>query len=107
MTDNLKERITAIKQENIDLDVQRNIVQEIDEEICILLAERQDATLKIGVYKSTKKIKPEDEDDENSQNTLLSRNATRYHLNEACLVSIWDIIRNESKIMNNIIKRLL
>ena len=80
-----------------NLALQRNLIMEIDEEICLLLAERQKVTREVQKLKAEKKMPKEDLEweDEQTQNLLML--AKRYHLNDKTLLSVWNSIRNDVK----------
>tara|TARA_R110000868_G_scaffold218576_2_gene469123 strand:- start:56216 stop:56569 length:354 start_codon:yes stop_codon:yes gene_type:complete len=105
--DELKERIDVIATQEIDLKIQRDLIREIDEEICILLAERRDISLNIGVYKAQENLPLEDLKQEDLQNKELQKMAVRYHLNPDMLLKIWDNIRLETKSKHLAIKEYL
>ncbi|MFT7432429.1 MAG: chorismate mutase [Alphaproteobacteria bacterium] len=107
MTDSLKQRVAELSKHKIDLNMQRKLINEIDEEICLLLAERQEATLKVGIYKAQKNLGSEDSKREQQQNKLLEKLGMRYNLSDDFLIEVWNCIRTESKQMHEIVKRLL
>lgn len=80
-----------------NLALQRNLIMEIDEEICLLLAERQKVTREVQKLKAEKKLPKEDLEWEDEQNQNLVMLAKRYHLNDKTLLSVWNSIRNEVK----------
>lgn len=80
-----------------NLALQRNLIMEIDEEICLLLAERQRVTREVQKLKAEKKLNKEDLAWEDEQNKNLQMLAKRYHLNEKTLIGVWDVIRKDVK----------
>lgn len=83
------------KTENLAL--QRNVILEIDEEICLLLAERQKISNDIQALKKIKNLPKEDLVWEDEQNKNIELLAARYYLNPHILIDIWNIIRNDVK----------
>lgn len=80
-----------------NLALQRNLIMEIDEEICLLLAERQKVTREVQKLKAEKKLPKEDLEWEDEQNKNLVMLAKRYHLNDKTLLKVWDSIRHDVK----------
>ncbi|MEC8466851.1 MAG: chorismate mutase [Pseudomonadota bacterium] len=80
-----------------NLKLQRNLIMEIDEEICLLLAERQKVTREVQKLKAEKNLPKEDLAWEEEQNLNLQMLGKRYHLNSHMLVEVWDKIRSHVK----------
>jgi chorismate mutase len=80
-----------------NLTLQRNVISEIDEEICLLLAERKKISTDIQNLKKSKKLSQEDLLWEAEQNKNLKSLANRYHLDCQMLIDIWDVIRTHVK----------
>lgn len=103
----IEKRIDDIKDKELNLELLRTLVDEIDEEICLLLAERHDITFKIGVHKAINQLNNEDGKREGEQNDKFTRLASRYQLDEAYLVDTFSTIRSEVKSTHQKIKDAL
>lgn len=95
--EDLKHKISTLKGKEIDIELQRTLLDEIDEELCLLLAERAEITLRIALHKATHKISAEDLKRENEQNERLKTLASRYKLDEDFVINLWKHLRTQVK----------